>query len=107
MTRRTFADSVISKVDKDRRSGAQKAHDENVRLSAYQVATRLLAQVGQPDRHRYRDGMLDAIRDNATADVGCVSASSQIAAKAEQPMTAPSAVERAVREFDKLTGVEG
>jgi hypothetical protein len=95
--RRDPADPIISRIDKSRRSAGQKAHDEMVRLSAYKVTTRLLATVSSADRHYYRDGMLDAIRDNGTADVGPVSASTQLSKRAEQPIIAPDAVARAVR----------
>jgi predicted deacylase len=82
--RSDFTDRVITQIDKDRRTAAQKARDAKVTADAYTAAQRRL--LGVPDEllDLHADGELDAIRDVLTARRGAVPASSKLAAKAEQ-----------------------
>lgn len=104
MSRRDFSESVISRVDKDRRSGAQKARDALVTADAYRMTVAAILRLPADDRARHCEGALDAIRDQLTAIHDHAFASSTIAAKAYQPIIAMGAKARAEQAFDKLTG---
>lgn len=103
MSRRDFSDKVISEIDKDRRSGAQKARDRMVTQDAYLATTGSILRIPANDRARHCEGALDAIRDQLTALSDAAFASSTIAAKAYQPIYSIGAKARAEQAFDKLT----
>lgn len=84
MSRRDFSDTVIARIDKDRRSGAAKARDAAVTAHAYDVTQVQILAVAANDRVRHIEGILDACRDRLTAELDAAGASSIIAAKAQQ-----------------------
>ena len=82
--RRDFSETVIAKIDKTKKTEAQKAREAKVRADAYAATQRRLLAIPADLRDPHVDGELDAIRDLATAWNGPASASSQIAKRAEQ-----------------------
>lgn len=99
--RRDPSEPIIARIDRDRRSGAAKARDAAISVSAYQVVRDYLNALPANDIDRAADGILDATRDALTAHLDAAGASSAIAAKAYQPITAPTAKERAGAVFSR------
>ncbi len=100
MKRRDFSDAVISKIDKDRRSGATKARDARVTSDARMVTSVLLLKIPEPDKVRHCKGVLEAVREALTAALDHAGASSIIAAEAQQAiLSGPNARARAEQLF--------
>ncbi len=100
--RRDPADPIISRIDKDRRSGAEKARDAKVTLRGYLSTRAAIKAVAETDRVRHCEGALDAIRAALTEQTDAALASSIIASKAVQPIIAKGARARAEQAFSKL-----
>lgn len=88
--RRSPETAAIIAIDKDRRSTAQKARDRKLRGQAYDAAQKRLQSLPEEELERHCDGELDAIRDVLTARIGAASASSALAARAEQAIISGS-----------------
>lgn len=103
MSRRDFSERVISEIDKDRRSGAEKARDARVIADARLATFAAVLRMPADDRVRHCEGMLDGIREALTAHEDAALACSIIAAKAYQPIIAMGAKARAEQAFARLT----
>lgn len=100
MSRRDFSETVISRIDKDRRSGAQKARDAQVITDARMSTMVSIMKIPANDTVRHCEGVLDAVRDALTAALDHAGASSIIAAKAQQAIiSGPNARARAEQLF--------
>lgn len=100
MNRRDFSDAVISKIDKDRRTGAAKARDARITSDARMATAVSLAKIAEPDKVRHCKGVLEAVREALTATLDHAGASSIIAAEAQQAIIAgPNARARAEQLF--------
>ena len=98
--RRDFSDAVISKIDKDRRSGAAKARDARVTSDARMATAVSILKIPAVDKVRHCKGVLEAVREALTATLDHAGASSIIAAEAQQAIIAgPNARARAEQLF--------
>lgn len=84
MSKRDFSERVISQIDKDRRTVAQKARDKQTRDAAYNAARSLLLSATDQGFELVGNGILDAVRDIWTARKDAASASSALASRAQQ-----------------------
>jgi hypothetical protein len=84
MTKRDFSERVISQIDKDRRTTAQKSRDKQTRDDAYCAARSLLLSATDQGFELVGNGILDAVRDVWTARKDAAGASSAIASRAQQ-----------------------
>lgn len=82
--RQDFSDRVIARVDKDRRSAADKARDARVTSDARMATMVSIATIPEAQVVRHCEGVLDAVREALTARLDPAGASSIIAAKAQQ-----------------------
>lgn len=100
--RRDFSDRILTQIDKDRRTAAQKARDAKVSSDARMATVAAIYRQPHADRIRYCEGVLDGLRDVLTAHADAALASSIIAAKATQPIIAMGAKGRAEQAFASL-----
>jgi hypothetical protein len=61
--RKDFSDRVVTQIDKDRRTAAQKARDAKVTSDAKTSAMRAIAGVGEADVVLHCEGVLEAVKD--------------------------------------------
>ena len=101
--RRDFSDHVATKIDKDRRTAAQKARDAKVTSDAKTDTMNAVLQMPPEDRVRYSEGVLDGLRAALTVHEDAALACSIIASKAHQPIAELGSKGRAEQAFAKLT----
>ncbi len=74
--RRDFSDRVLTQIDKDRRTAAQKARDASVVSDAKLATAKAIAIIGQADIVLHCEGVLAAVKDALCAHLDAEGAAS-------------------------------
>jgi hypothetical protein len=102
--RRDFSDHVVTKIDKDRRTAAQKARDAKVTSDAKTAAMRAIAGIGEADIVLHCEGVLEAVKDALCAHLDKEGAASTFGRFAQVAIyTGPIRKAAAEQAFAKLT----
>lgn len=105
MSRRDFSESVIARVDKDRRTDSARLEDCRVTAEGRMAVVAMILKQPAHRRVSYMDGVLHGVRDQMTVSLDAAGASSRIAASAQQAIiTGPNARARAVQLFTQHEG---
>lgn len=102
--RRDFSDRVLTQIDKDRRTAAQKARDAKVTSDAKTDTTRAIAGIGETDIVLHCEGVLEAVKEALCAHLDKEGAASTFGRFAQVSIyTGPIRKAAAEQAFAKLT----
>jgi hypothetical protein len=100
VSRRDFSERVICRIDRDRRSDADKAQEARVTAEGRLATVAMILRLPDHQRLPFMDGILHGVRDQMTVCLDSAGASSRMAAAAQQAIIAgPNARARAEQVF--------
>ena len=102
--RSDFSDRILTRIDKDRRTAAQKARDAKVTADAKTGAAKAIAGVGEADIVLHCEGVLEAVKEALCAHLDPEGAASTFGRFAQVAIyTGPIRKAAAEQAFSALT----
>lgn len=102
--RRDFSDRVLTQIDKDRRTAAQKARDAKITADAKEGAAKAIAGIGDAHVVLHCEGVLEAVKEALCARLDPEGAASTFGRFAQVAIyTGPIRKAAAEHAFAKLT----